>query len=172
MWERRESTRRKGQFYLFNSETGESMWEVDKSYLVADDVADYSGNNIISNIKDEIEVNVLHLLVKHSLSRRPSSWREDVIIRSEIEAMERIIYLRQQIINDSSSLENLEESFRKYATTESDCSSARNGGDLGFFGGGKMQKEFENEAFSLNVGEMSPIPLKTESGIHIVYRRC
>lgn len=33
--------------------------------------------------------------------------------------------------------------FAKIASVDSDCSSARKGGDLGFFGRGMMQKSFE-----------------------------
>ena len=35
------------------------------------------------------------------------------------------------------------ELFGKIASTESDCSSAQRGGDLGKFGRGQMQKSFE-----------------------------
>jgi hypothetical protein len=35
------------------------------------------------------------------------------------------------------------EEFAKIAADMSDCSSARKGGDLGFFGPGQMQKAFE-----------------------------
>lgn len=33
--------------------------------------------------------------------------------------------------------------FARIASTESDCSSAKKGGDLGWFGRGQMQKPFE-----------------------------
>ncbi len=37
--------------------------------------------------------------------------------------------------------------FEELASTESDCSSYKRGGDLGPFGRGKMQKEFEAAAY-------------------------
>ena len=52
----------------------------------------------------------------------------------------------------------------------SDCSSAKNGGDLGWFGRGKMQKPFEDAAFSLEIGEMSSDPVMTASGCHLLLR--
>lgn len=55
------------------------------------------------------------------------------------------------------------------APTESDCSSARKRGDLGYFGRGDMQKEFEDAAFALQPGEMSRV-VETASGLHLIER--
>lgn len=55
------------------------------------------------------------------------------------------------------------------APTESDCSSARKRGDLGYFGRGDMQKEFEDASFALKPGEMSGI-VETASGLHLIER--
>lgn len=55
------------------------------------------------------------------------------------------------------------------APTESDCSSARKRGDLGYFGHGDMQKEFEEASFALKPGEMSSI-VETASGLHLIER--
>lgn len=60
------------------------------------------------------------------------------------------------------------EDFAALAKEFSDCpSGARAGGDLGEFGRGMMVKEFEDVAFSLPVGEVSPV-FKTPFGWHIV----
>lgn len=60
------------------------------------------------------------------------------------------------------------EDFASLATLESlDSVSAANGGDLDYFGRGKMIAEFEEAAFALEEGETSDL-VKTEVGYHII----
>lgn len=59
--------------------------------------------------------------------------------------------------------------FPDAAMRYSDCPSGANGGDLGVFGRGAMVAEFENAAFSLEVGEISDV-VETPFGYHIIMR--
>ena len=62
------------------------------------------------------------------------------------------------------------EKFAKMARQFStDSGSAKRDGSLGYFGRGKMVKEFENAAFALQTGEISE-PIKTQYGYHIIKR--
>jgi parvulin-like peptidyl-prolyl isomerase len=61
------------------------------------------------------------------------------------------------------------EKFANVAKEISLCPSGKRGGDLGTFGRGKMVKEFEDAAFALQKGQISPI-VKTKFGYHIVRR--
>jgi NIMA-interacting peptidyl-prolyl cis-trans isomerase 1 len=78
------------------------------------------------------KVQAKHLLVKHKESRRPSSWRQDVITRTKDEALNLLKEYRDKIESEENSFDSLAEQF-------SDCSSAKNNGDLGVFGRGQMQ---------------------------------
>ncbi|MFH1126385.1 MAG: peptidylprolyl isomerase [Candidatus Altiarchaeota archaeon] len=69
----------------------------------------------------------------------------------------------QSILNELKS----GKSFHGLAQAKSLCSSAKKGGDLGWFTRGRMVKEFENTAFALRKGEMSA-PVRTQFGWHII----
>ncbi|WML57238.1 peptidylprolyl isomerase [Neobacillus sp. PS2-9] len=57
-----------------------------------------------------------------------------------------------------------EDVAKEYST---DTASAQNGGDLGWFGTGKMDPDFEKAAYALKVNEISA-PVKSQFGYHII----
>src|SRR5690606_20378017 len=127
--------------------------------------------NTSSSSSSSDEIQASHILVKHSRSRRPSSWKQEKITRSHEDALKQIKQFQDQIIDESTSKSGTKdrvsgqkidqikasEIFSQIASKESDCSSAKRGGDLGPFKKGMMQKSFEEAAFALEVGEISDI---------------
>ncbi|KAI6953490.1 Peptidyl-prolyl cis-trans isomerase, partial [Hortaea werneckii] len=161
-WEVRHSNSKNLPYY-FNPSTKESRWEPPQE-TDSETLKHYMGQYHTANLRQDGlqnqsldgKIRCAHLLVKHRDSRRPSSWREAQITRSKEDAREVIQNHEQKIRSGSTSLGEL-------AVTESDCSSARKRGDLGFFGKGDMQKEFEEASFALQPGEVSQV-IETASG--------
>ncbi|PFH58767.1 hypothetical protein XA68_13229 [Ophiocordyceps unilateralis] len=160
-WEVRHSNSKNLPYY-FNTVETVSCWEPPAG-TDTDKLKQYMAIHQTTGPRPGADkIRAAHLLVKHRDSRRPSSWREPNITRSKDEAREIIDGHKQRIKSGSVSLGEL-------ALTESDCTSARKRGDLGYFGRGDMQKEFEEAAVALNPGEMSDV-VETASGLHLIER--
>lgn len=117
------------------------------------------------------QVRVFHILKKHKDARRPSSWRTPKITISLQEARDEISGILE-ILKETAEHgdpDELKATFQELAQTESDCSSAKRGGDLGYFGPKKMQPNFEQAAFALEIGQLSSI-VETSSGVHVLLR--
>jgi peptidyl-prolyl cis-trans isomerase C len=59
------------------------------------------------------------------------------------------------------------EDFAELAKANSEGPTASRGGDLNFFGRGRMVKEFDEKVFSMKVGEVSD-PVRTRFGWHVI----
>lgn len=70
-----------------------------------------------------------------------------------------------QIMEELQNGADFAELAAKYSQDES---NAANGGDLGWFGKGKMVAEFESAVWNLQVGEIVSAPVKTQYGYHII----
>jgi NIMA-interacting peptidyl-prolyl cis-trans isomerase 1 len=163
-WVQRESKSHAGKVYYFNTSTGATAWERPKPESKKRSEGK-DGEGSAKKPRKEDTVRVLHILCKHEGSRRPSSWRSEVITLTKDAARDEIERIRSQLISTA----DLQDNFRALATERSDCSSAKRGGDLGEFGRGKMQKPFEEAAFALAVNTLSDV-VETDSGLHLLYR--
>lgn len=59
-------------------------------------------------------------------------------------------------------------SFEDAAREHSSCPSKANGGSLGDFTKGQMVPEFDTAVFSMEVGEITKAPVKTQFGYHLI----
>ena len=134
-----------------------------------------------------------HILLKHEESRNPVSRRTgEATDMTSIEEARRDLEL---LVAQIEALGSTEEVFAKFAKDNSDCSSFKEGGDLGEFMAGEMQPEFEEGVRATAVGQVSkiidsesgecpraiqrpcrapseraPSALATHAGLHIVFR--
>merc|ERR1712083_571790 len=108
-----------------------------------------------------------HLLIKFSGARHPVSRRtnQSTANVSADDAQKEL----QEYIDKIKAEGSTEEVFAKYAQQRSDCGSFKQGGDLGQFGKGDMQKQFEEGTKETEVGKMSGIVL-SDSGYHLIFR--
>ena len=85
----------------------------------------------------------------------------------EIRASHILVQTEEEAQNLKEMIEAGEKDFETVAAQCSLCPSGANGGDLGYFRRGKMVKEFEDAAFSMEKGEISE-PVQTQFGWHII----
>ncbi len=168
--ERFSSTEGKKQFLeemikreLLYQEAERLGFSKDKEFL--EKVEEYKKMTLLSTfLKKEIEDKavVSDNEIKDYYDKNTEEFRTDqvkashILVETEEKAKE--IFNR---INNGEDFAKLAESFSK------DSGTAQRGGDLGFFGKGKMIPEFEKVAFSLKPGEVSQ-PLKSRFGYHII----
>jgi peptidyl-prolyl cis-trans isomerase C len=117
-------------------------------------VSDEEKKSEYENNKDKLDVpeqvKASHILIRVV---------QDAGDSDKAKAKEKIDALRQRALSG--------EDFAKLATENSEDGSAPTGGDLGYFGKGNMIKPFEDAAFSLEVGQVSPV-VETQFGYHLI----
>lgn len=104
--------------------------------------------------------NDIRVHARHILRLFP---RKMKVLESEKEAVKAKVDSIYELVKTG---EDFEELAKKYSE---DPGSARRGGDLGFFGYGRMIPEFEKATFNLKDGEISE-PIMTNYGWHIIQR--
>jgi peptidyl-prolyl cis-trans isomerase D len=126
----------------------------------------------VAGFKSSINIgeNELRKIIENSLYRKKVM---DKVLEG-LKAEEEQVWARHILVKDEATAKDIlqriqnGESFfflaNKYST---DTGSAINGGDVGWFGKGKMVPEFETAAFALNVGEISQ-PIASQFGFHII----
>ncbi len=104
----------------------------------------------VNKVRDRNDVHAKHIL---KLFPREATEEQKAACKAQIDS----IY---QLLKNGADFEEL-------AKTESQDGSARRGGDLGWFGRGRMVQPFEDIAFNLADGAISE-PFATQFGYHII----
>lgn len=100
-------------------------------------------------------VRASHILLMYAGSARSTA------TRSKEQALSQIQAIKSQLDEGAD--------FSTLASQNSDCPSARSGGDLGNFGRGQMVPAFEQATFALPVGQVSDV-VETDFGYHLIQR--
>lgn len=160
----------------------EDKYKVEKEELdkKVKEIKDQAGSNfeallMQNNIKDEKELKEIlkeQLLVEKAaiqdikvtdkeLKESYENYKPEIKARHILLEDEKTAKDIKNRLNDGEKFEDLAKEFSK------DPGSAEDGGDLGWFGSGKMVPEFEEAAYALEDNKFSD-PIKTQNGYHII----
>jgi len=153
-----------------NKEKYRKADQVDIEYLKVDpkqlekhiEISDESIENYYNTYKDkefseEEQVKASHILLKVESNATEEEKAEEEKVKVKKEA-EKVL---EKAKAEGADFAALAKEFSE------DTGSKDKGGDLGFFGRGKMVKEFEDAAFNLKKGEISDL-VETSYGYHII----
>jgi peptidyl-prolyl cis-trans isomerase C len=130
----------------------EASWE-GKINVTEEDAKKYYNENL-REFQNELQVRASHILIK------PDTSNSDVPAElAKTQAKEKAEKLLQQVKQGAD--------FAELAKANSACPSAPEGGDLKYFGKGRMVQPFETAAFALKVGQVSEV-VETQFGYHII----
>lgn len=128
----------------------------------------------LEDFKNDIEI---YLLTKELMSKDIEVTDEDIEAyfeenKEDFKQAEEVRASHILVEDEATAKEVLEkinagEDFADLAAEYSTDSTAENGGDLGFFGTGKMVEAFETAAFALDIDEVSDV-VETKYGFHII----
>ena len=119
-------------------------------------LAKYWLNNFIKNETSEENVKNFYNNYVKSFQKYTEINASHILVKTKNEAV--------SIINKLNNKSQFSELARAYSIGP----SAKNGGNLGWFGPGQMVKEFEKAAFFLKKGNISQKPIKTKFGFHVI----
>ena len=134
----------------FESDFADTIRFLDSAYA-------FTENDLRSLIESQLLRQMLVEEMTSELSREQDQvWARHILVPDEEIALEAI-----------ARLESGEDFAVLAAELSTDTSNAASGGDLGWFGNGRMIPDFEKVAFNLEIGEVS-VPIETQFGWHVI----
>ncbi|MCX6052397.1 MAG: peptidyl-prolyl cis-trans isomerase [Campylobacterales bacterium] len=100
---------------------------------------------------------------KEEFNEKESVHARHILVKTDEEA--------KAVITELKSLKGdaLKEKFVEIAKAKSTGPGGEKGGDLGFFAKGQMVPAFDEKVFSMPVGTITPEPVQTQFGFHVIY---
>ena len=121
-------------------------------------LVNYAGNKVISAVTEsDKEIEAYYEENKHQFGGGETVNASHILVDSEEKALEILAAIKAGEI-----------SFEDAAKAHSSCPSGQRGGNLGDFGQGQMVPEFDSAVFSMEVGEITETPVKTQFGYHLI----
>jgi len=115
----------------------------------------YFKKHVVDTVTDD-EVKARYDKEVASLPKQEEVHARHILVKTEDEAKDVIKQL------------DAGKDFAELAKEKSTDPNKADGGDLGYFTKGRMVKEFEDAAFSLEKGTYSKTPVKTDFGYHVI----
>lgn len=107
-------------------------------------------------------------LTDDALKQRYQQFVKDNPPQDEVRARHILVSSEAEARSITADLKKPGADFAAIAKAKSTDGSAREGGDLGFFVKGDMVPEFSAAAFALKPGQVTPEPVKTQFGWHVI----
>jgi peptidyl-prolyl cis-trans isomerase D len=131
-------------------------------------------NNIVKRFKDSINFTEQDFRKLFEMQVYRDKVKNAILADLNLSRIQEQIWVRHILVKDEQTakdllarLKNGEDWTKLAAEFSIDTSNKDMGGDLGWFGRGKMVTEFENGAFKLSVGQISD-PVQTQYGWHLI----
>ena len=130
--------------------------------------------NIVKRFKDSINFTEQDFRKLFEMQVYRDKVKNAILADLNLSRIQEQIWVRHILVKDEQTakdllarLKNGEDWTKLAAEFSIDTSNKDLGGDLGWFGRGKMVTEFENAAFKLSVGQISD-PVQTQYGWHLI----
>ncbi|MBR2964957.1 MAG: peptidylprolyl isomerase [Clostridia bacterium] len=124
-------------------------------------------DNLLANYAAEKVISAVTVSDKEARDYYEAN-KEKLMEGETVNASHILVDTEEKALELLSKIKSGEISFEDCAKENSSCPSGAQGGSLGDFGRGQMVPEFDTAVFSMEEGEVTEAPVKTQFGYHLI----